>query len=105
MALYTQDEITKEIQEARAYILAHKHPEDFAGEYADSALPIYYSEILEEWCDLPDEYSNRFSEMTDTLPDRIEDLMRTDLYLYYYNFYSGAIQAIIDERDSAEVVL
>jgi len=104
MALYTPDEITKEIQEAKADILADNNPEGFANEYADNACPIYYSEIIQEWRDLPDEYSNKFSELTTKLPDRIEDLMQIDLYLYYHHHYANAIQEVIDERDLSEEV-
>jgi len=102
MALYTLEQITLEVENDKAYILGQNHPEDVASEYADSACPLYYSEIIQEWDDLPEEYSNKFSEMIDTLPDRIEDLMKIDLYLYYYNFYSGAIAGLI-ERESEEV--
>jgi hypothetical protein len=102
MALYTPEQITKEIEGDKAHILRQTHPEDSAHEYADSAVPIYYSDIIQDWRDLPDEYSNKFSELTTELPDRIEDLMKTDLYLYYQHHYANAIQAIIDERDSAE---
>lgn len=96
--MYTPEEITKEVQENKEYILAQKYPEDLAGEYADSAVPIYYSEIIREWIDLPEEFSNKYHELSDSLPDRIEDLMRLDLYLYYYNFYSGAIYELVQSQ-------
>ena len=100
--MYTVEEITKEVQENKAYILARKYPEDMAHEYADSQVPIYYSEIIREWTDLPEEFSNKYHELSDSLPDRIEDLMRTDLYLYYWNHYSSAIEALVREREEQQ---
>jgi len=96
MALYTETEISQEIWNDRSYILSQKYPEDSASEYADSSVPVYYADIVDTWQELPDEYSNRFHEVTDTLPERVEDLMRWDIYLYYQLLYSGAIQNLID---------
>jgi hypothetical protein len=96
MALYTETEINQEIWNDRAFILSQTHPEDSASEYADSSCPIYYTDIADTWRDLPDEYSNKFHEITDTLPERVEDLMKLDIYLYYFMIYSGAIQSLID---------
>jgi len=84
------------------YILGATYPQDLASEYADGATPIYYSEIISEWVKLSDSDSNRFSEITDSMPERIEDLMRYDLYLYYLNAYSGAIAKLVDESEAGE---
>ena len=98
MALYTLEEITAEVEENKAHILSQRYPEDLAGEYADSAVPVYYADIIREWVDLPEEFSNRFSEIrSGELPERIEDLMRDDLYLYYWNHYSGAIAELVEQ--------
>ena len=91
MALYTETEINQEIWENREYITGHNYPSDLASEYADSAMPIYYGDIYLTWRDLPDEYSNKFHEIRTELPERVEDLMRDDIYLYYSMLYSGAI--------------
>ena len=102
MALYTQEEITQEVEENKEHILSQRYPEDLASEYADSACPVYYADIIREWRDMPEEYSNKFHELgRETLPDRIEDLMRDDLFLYYFNFYGGAIRELV-ERHNAE---
>jgi len=98
MALYTEQEINREIWGDRHFILSQAHPEDSAHEYADGAVPVYYGDIISTWTELPDEYSNKFHELETELPDRVEDLMRTDLYLYYSMLYSGAIQELIDGK-------
>jgi hypothetical protein len=74
-----------------------------AGEYAEGAMPVYYSELYREWRDLPEEFSNQFHNMITDLPDRIEDLMHADLYLYYYNEYSGAIVDLVREQEEQQV--
>ena len=98
MALYTETEINKEMWENREWILGRAYPEDIAHEYADGALPIYTGDIISTWTDLPDEYSNKFHEIRSELPDRIEDLMISDLYLYYSMMYSGAIRELLDDK-------
>lgn len=101
---YTLEEITLEVENNKEYILGQKYPEDLASEYADSACPVYYSDIIREWRDLPEEYTNQFSELgRETLPDRIEDLMRDDLWLYYFNFYGGAIHGLVERQEESEV--
>ena len=90
------DEIRKEIETDKEHLLSSAYPEDQAGEYADSAVPIYYYQIIQDWNSLDSEDQNRFSEMTDELPDRIEDLMKLDLYLYYFNAYSMAINELLE---------
>ena len=90
------DEIRKEIQSDKEHILGQKYPEDIAHEYADGAVPIYYHQIVSDWNWLDTEDQNRFGEVVSELPDRIEDLMKTDLYLYYYNCYSQAINELLE---------
>ena len=96
MALYTLEEIRQEIQADKNHLLADNYPQDRASEYADSAVPVYYHQIIDEWNDLETDDQNRFSEITTELPDRIEDLMKTDLYLYYYNAYTMAINELLE---------
>jgi hypothetical protein len=98
MTIYTEQDINREIWADKDYILEQTHPEDSASEYADGAIPIYYSDIIEAWNQLPDDYSNKFHEITHELPDRVEDLMRTDIYLYYSMLYSGAVQELINGK-------
>ena len=100
MSLYTEDEIKAEILADKEHILSQRYPEDLAHEYADNAVPLYYTEIIEEWRDLGGDYQNCYTEITTELPDRIEDLMRTDLYLYYHSLYSGAIQELLDSQEA-----
>lgn len=98
MTLYTEKEMTREIWESREYILGRANPSDLAHEYADSSMPIYTEDIYQTWQDLPNEYSNKFHEITSELPDKIEDLMISDIYLYYSMVYSGAIWELTENN-------
>lgn len=89
--LYTETQINTEIWCYKEQFADTLYPEDLATEYADSAVPIYYGEIIEAWNQLPAEYCNQFHEVITELPDRIEDLMKTDIFLYYQTLYSSAI--------------
>ncbi len=97
MSLSTPEQIEQEVLDNKEEILNATYPEDYANEYADNAVPIYYSQIIEEWTELPDEYSNCFHEITNELPNRIEDLMRADLFLYYSAQYSNAITELLEQ--------
>jgi hypothetical protein len=52
-------------------------------ELADSLTPIYYSDIIAEWAELPSEFCDRWQELGRGDDDTITSLMTTDLFLYY----------------------
>ena len=96
MSLYTETEINKEIWENREYITGHNYPSDLAHEYADGAVPIWTAEIQIDWANLDFEHQNRWKETGQENPENIEDLQRTDIYLYYYDLYSTAIYELTE---------
>jgi hypothetical protein len=98
MSLYTQQAINEEIWNDRAFILSQRYPEDSAGEYADSTVPIYTANIQLDWTELDFENQNRWKEMGIEKPESIEDLQKTDLYLYYFDLYSGAIGELVNGK-------
>jgi hypothetical protein len=77
------------------------HIEDEVRALAQSAMPIYTAEIIKVWTDLPNEYSNKFSEIRSAgewLDFTIEDLMNDDLWLYYDFVFMGALNELATER-------
>jgi hypothetical protein len=98
LMLITHEKAKNNILESWEWIKDATVPEDYVIEMADSDVPIYTSEIISEWVELPSEYSNRFSEMRDTFDSSItiENLMLDDLYLYYQFIYSGALAEILE---------
>ena len=92
------DEIRKEIQADKEYLLADNYPQDRATEYADSAVPVYYYQIVSDWNELETDDQNQFGEVVSELPSRIEDLMKVDLYLFYLNAYTIAINELLESE-------
>jgi hypothetical protein len=98
MNIYTQEEVNEEVANEWHWIKDEKYPEDMAHQLADSALPIYYADIVRVWQELPAEYSNKYTELRTDLPDTIYELMTDDLYLYYSYMFTLAIQAKQEEE-------
>ena len=73
--------------------------EDRSGETIDSHLPIYNNQIIEEWQNMPSEYDNRGSAELGHLDHEINiiNLMSLDLYLYYNDLFSKALEEIRQE--------
>lgn len=89
--LSTYNDIKDYLKENLAEIQESKYPEDLVREYGDGLVPIYYSEILQEWTDLDAEYKDQWHELGEAGPDStIYSLMAIDLYLYYTNHADSA---------------
>jgi hypothetical protein len=78
---------------------------DRSGEYVDSYLPVYNNRIVEEWQNMPSEYDNRGSAEFGHLGQEINiiNLMSLDLYLYYSDLFTEAIQEVEDELELVSV--
>ena len=76
---------------------------DNAGEWIDGWLPIYYSDIIEEWKNMPSEYNDRGSSEFGT-PDEISifNLMSLDLFMYYRDLFYEAAEELENEEEAAE---
>jgi hypothetical protein len=64
---------------------------DFIVGFAESEIPVYYGDIIEQWQQLPIENSNR----------AIFDLMTTDLFHYYTDRTSELLDQIRQEQGNA----
>lgn len=80
--LTTYTEILKIVSDDLANIQDHPFADDALTEYADSEVPVYNSEIVEEWRELPSDYWDSGRDLRDH-DSTILDLMRYDLYTYY----------------------
>jgi hypothetical protein len=77
---------------------------DRSGEFIDSYLPIYYSDIVDEWKAMPNEFNDRGRVELGYLEQEITiyNLMNLDLYLYYSDLFAQAIQEIEGELATIE---
>jgi hypothetical protein len=102
LPLYTETEIKEQVADEWSWIKDRPYPQDIAGEFADSAIPIWTAEIQTTWCELDFEHQNTYKEQgVDVLPDEIETLMKYDLYYYYWQLYSSAIAELEDKESEA----
>jgi len=82
--LTSYNDLKEDVKANLAEIQEAKYPEDYLTEYADGLVPIYYSEILQEWTDLDAEFRDRWHELGEVGADAsIYSLMAIDLYMYY----------------------
>lgn len=93
----TIDRMKEEIRESLKYSTIEEI-EDRSGEIIDSHLPIYNSEIIEEWRYMPAEYDNRgMAELGHMGETTIIGLMSLDLYVMYSDLFNKAIEEIKQE--------
>jgi hypothetical protein len=81
------------------------HPEDLLTELAESACPIYYSDILKDWQEMPSEFNDSWKEngIETTAETTIFGLMGWDLYFYYENQYQTIFTEIrLDKEQESE---
>lgn len=99
--LITHAEAKAQLVDEWGWLAEAKYPRDEVVSMSRSAMPIYTADIIKVWTELPNEYSNKFSEIRSAgewLDFTIEDLMTDDLVLYYDFVFDGAFAELADER-------
>lgn len=99
--LITHADAKAQLADEWSWLKDDNHIEDEVRALAESALPIYTADIIRVWTELPSEYSNKFSEIRSAgefLDFTIEDLMSSDLWLYYEFVFMGALNELAEER-------
>jgi hypothetical protein len=103
---FSFDEIKQELTDNWEQFESNQYPEDALGEFADSALPIYYNDILTDWQEMPSEFNDSWQEFglpsSKTEEITIFGLMTIDLYNYYQHQYSLAYRELCDEMLAKE---
>jgi hypothetical protein len=72
---------------------------DTLGEIADGYLPVYYSEIIQEWQELPMEYTDQWQDLASENDSTICGLMTIDLYNYYRDLASRAYSELSQDKE------
>lgn len=102
MALTTYNEIKERVREHLTQLKETPYPEDLLSELADSESPIYYSDVMKEWCELPSEYCDRWKEYgydANKNEGGIFSLMSIDLTFYYLEEFNNAWEEIKKEEE------
>ena len=93
--------IKREILDNWTELEESEDPEDLLREMADSACPIYYSEIMKDWAEMPSEYNDTWQEFTELGRDTpILSLMSADLFHYYDTQYTEIYNEVKTEKES-----
>jgi hypothetical protein len=97
----TYDYIVEEIKQEIAKGVELKRIWDNSGEWVDGYVPVYNNRIIEEWQNMPSEYDDRgAAELGNMGETSIVGLMSLDLYLYYNDLFSKALDEIEGEMES-----
>lgn len=101
MALTTLAEMKQEIKDNWEQFASLQYPYDLLNEFADSACPVYYSDIVKEWQEMPSEFNDVWQEIGVSENSTIYSLMTYDLYNYYSYLALTAYQELCEEMEPA----
>lgn len=91
-----KDEFTSEI--AKGYITLEEISEN-SPEWIDGYLPIYNHDIIKQWAEMPNDYTDRGAlELGSDDSIGIVGLMSLDLYLYYTDLFNE----VLNEMEEGE---
>lgn len=99
---YNESDIKAELLENWDYLESSQYPEDLLAEWADSAVPIYNNEIIEDWQEMPSDYDDSWKEYGNPEDNGIISLMRIDLFAYYLDTYTKIYREISHDKDTEE---
>lgn len=95
MALTTYQEIKDEILSDWDNIT-----EDDIHQIADGYVPVYYSDIIKEWQEMPSEFTDTWKDFGISNDTSIFTLMGYDLFNYYYSLTEQAFREIEEAQDN-----
>lgn len=74
---------------------------DFIVGFAETEIPIYYNEIIDQWIELPEEYRDTWQDYGTSDNTKIYDLMSRDLFNYYTDRTSELLDLIRRQTNNA----
>jgi hypothetical protein len=102
---FTDSDIKNDILDHWQELQEKAHPEDLINELAESACPVYYSDIIKDWQEMPSEFNDSWQEngIPTTEQTTIFGLMGWDLYFYYEDAYQRMYAEIKEEKATLEL--
>lgn len=100
---FTYEEIKKDLTDNWESITEATYYEDYLSELADGYLPVYNSEIISDWSEMPNQFENSWREYG--FPSMnidevsIMGLMVIDLYNFYREETQRAYNEIKSEKE------
>ena len=99
---FTDEEIRRDIIEALGWLKDTNYPEDELDQLADSATPVYYSDIIKDWQEMPSDFMDSWQEYGADTNQTILQLMQIDLYNYYRDTYTRIFSEVMEEERKLE---
>jgi len=93
-------DIKEQLKDSWEQLADNPYATDLVNEFAESALPVYYSEIIKDWQEMPHEYDDQWAAEGYEAKS-IYSLMTYDLALYYSNQYYRAYNELCEEMEMA----
>lgn len=94
-------DIKSEIIDKWEEFASNQHPYELLNEFAESAVPVYYNQIISDWQEMPSEFDNVWSEEGYT-SESITALMSYDLSNYYRHQYHRIYSEVAQDMEALE---
>ena len=99
--MYFSDSDIKQVILDEWDYIGNDDPKGILDQFADSAVPVYYSDIIKDWQEMPSEYTDSWQDLGYGAEAGITELMRVDLYQYYTDTFYRIHEEILEEKASA----
>lgn len=98
---FSDADIRQELTDNWTQIEDSTSTEDLLWEWADSACPVYYNDILKDWAEMPNEFTDSWQDGGFDSESGIFTLMGIDLFNYYRTQYNIIYAEILAEKEAA----
>ena len=95
--MWSNEEIRKMIIEEKEEVTSNgTYLSDFTTGMTDGLLPVYYNQIIEDWKNMPMEWSEQGAELCNS-ESTITDRMTADLFCYYLEQVETELTKLLNE--------
>lgn len=104
MPLSTYNQIKAEVRDNWSDFIDAKYPEATVGDYADSAVPVYHTQLIQQWSELPYDWRDQWCGALDE-DASIIDRVQFDLFTYYSSQFHQAFLELSEELADTEELI
>ena len=98
--LTSYSDIKQELKDNWEQLADNPYATDLVNEFVDSAIPIYYGEIIRAWQEMPSEFADSWQDLGTDGSATITTLMQIDLFNYYSDRYHTIYQELCEEMET-----
>jgi hypothetical protein len=100
---FNDTEIRRELLENWRELSESAYPEDLLTRWAGEAVPVYYGEIIADWWEMPNEFTDSWEEFGLPQEVTITGLMSMDVFNYYQSRFNAIYNEIKEELEESEL--